>query len=88
MENMLHHLSYLCFGTDCKDLIAMIKEFQAWPSFATELEVKKTLQICFSDFKISHVSRTQNRISDYLVKAVRYFYRITVRCKKKLCSPV
>ena len=25
-------------GTDCKDLIAMIKDIYVWPSFATELK--------------------------------------------------
>ena len=40
---------------DCKDLIAMIKEPQVWPSFAIELERIETLQICFPEFKIIHV---------------------------------
>ena len=31
----------------------MIMESHAWPSFATELERIKTLQICFLDFWIS-----------------------------------
>ncbi|KAF3551401.1 hypothetical protein DY000_02004563 [Brassica cretica] len=35
MENMLQHLKCQSFGTDCKELIAMIKESHAWPSFAT-----------------------------------------------------
>ena len=38
MKNMLQHLTCQSFGTDCKELIAMIKEPQAWPSFATELK--------------------------------------------------
>ena len=33
MENMLQHSTCQSFGTDCKELIAMIKEPQAWPSF-------------------------------------------------------
>ncbi|KAF3545803.1 hypothetical protein DY000_02004602 [Brassica cretica] len=32
----------------------MVKEPHAWPSFATELERIKTLQICFPDFNITH----------------------------------
>ena len=34
MENMLQHSTYQSFWTDCKELIAMIKESHAWPSFA------------------------------------------------------
>ncbi|XP_013608067.1 PREDICTED: uncharacterized protein LOC106314793 [Brassica oleracea var. oleracea] len=45
------------FGTDCKELIAMVKDPQAWPSFATELERIETLQICFPDFNITYVPR-------------------------------
>ncbi|KAF2582779.1 hypothetical protein F2Q68_00003207 [Brassica cretica] len=54
MENMLQHSTCQSFGTDCKELIAMVKEPHAWPSFATELERIKTLQICFPDFNITH----------------------------------
>ncbi|KAF3530740.1 hypothetical protein DY000_02041005 [Brassica cretica] len=60
MENMLQHSTCQSFGTDCKELIAIIKEPRAWPSFATELESIETLQICFLDFKITYVPRTQN----------------------------
>ena len=55
MENMLQHSSCQCFGTDCKELIAMIKELYTWPNFATELERIETLHICFPDFNISYV---------------------------------
>ncbi|XP_013700247.2 uncharacterized protein LOC106404032 [Brassica napus] len=75
MESMLLHSSCQRFGTDCKDLIAMIREPQAWPSFATELEAIKTLQLCFPEFKISHIPRAQNGISDSLAKSARSFYR-------------
>ena len=65
MENMLQHSTCQSFGTDCKELIAMIKDPQTWPSFATELERIETLQICFPDFNIMHVPRAQNQISDF-----------------------
>ncbi|KAF3587643.1 hypothetical protein F2Q69_00027979 [Brassica cretica] len=68
MENMLQHSPCQTFGTDCKELIAMIKEPKAWPSFATELERIETLQICFPDFKIIHVPRARNHFSDFLAK--------------------
>ena len=55
MENMLQHSTCQNFGTDYKDLIAMINVPHAWLSFATELESIETLQICFPDFKISHI---------------------------------
>ena len=75
MENMLQHSTCQSFETDCKELIAMIKEPHVWPSFATELERIDTLQICFQDFKITYVPRAQNHISDFLVKTARSFYR-------------
>ena len=65
MENMLQHSPCQSFGTDCKELIAIIKESHEWPSFATELEKIETLQICFSDFKITHVPRVRNQFSDF-----------------------
>uniref|UniRef100_A0A0D3DKG0 RNase H type-1 domain-containing protein n=1 Tax=Brassica oleracea var. oleracea TaxID=109376 RepID=A0A0D3DKG0_BRAOL len=43
LENMLQHSTCQSFGIDCKELIAMIKEPHAWPSFATELERIETL---------------------------------------------
>ena len=75
MESMLLHSSYESFETDCKDLIAMVEEPQAWPSFTTELEAIKTLQLCFPKFKLSHVPRAQNGISDSLAKIARSFHR-------------
>ena len=75
MENMLQHSTCQSFGTDCKELIAMIKEPHAWPSFVTELKRIETLQICFPNFKISFVPRAQNHISDFLAKTARSFHR-------------
>ncbi|KAF2543037.1 hypothetical protein F2Q68_00031498 [Brassica cretica] len=75
MENMLQHSTCESFGTDCKELIAMIKEPHAWPSFATELEMIETLQICFLDFNIIHVPRARNQISDFLAKTAKSFHR-------------
>ena len=75
MENMLQHSTCQSFGTDCKELIAMINELHAWPSYATELERIETLQICFPDFNIYHVPRARNQISDFLAKTARSFHR-------------
>ena len=75
MENILQHSTCQNFVTDCKDLIAMIKKPHAWPSFATELEKIETLQICFPDFSITHVSRVRNQILDFLAKTARSFHR-------------
>uniref|UniRef100_A0A0D3D347 RNase H type-1 domain-containing protein n=1 Tax=Brassica oleracea var. oleracea TaxID=109376 RepID=A0A0D3D347_BRAOL len=65
MENMLQHSTCQSFGTDCKELIAMVKDPQAWPSFSTELERIETLQICFPEFNITHVPRTHDQIADF-----------------------
>ncbi|KAG5400429.1 hypothetical protein IGI04_015036 [Brassica rapa subsp. trilocularis] len=43
MENMLQHSTCQSFGTDCNELIAIIKKPQVWSSFATELERIETL---------------------------------------------
>ncbi|KAF3602969.1 hypothetical protein F2Q69_00035436 [Brassica cretica] len=75
MKNLLQHWPCQSFGTDCKELIAMIKEPHEWPSFATELKKIETLQICFADFKITHVPRVCNQFSDFLAKTVRTFRR-------------
>ncbi|KAF2586453.1 hypothetical protein F2Q70_00035737 [Brassica cretica] len=75
MESMLQHSTCQRFETDCKDFIAMIKEPYAWLSFATELEKIETLKICFPDFKIIHIPRAQNSISNFLAKTARSFYR-------------
>ncbi|XP_048620311.1 uncharacterized protein LOC106408459 [Brassica napus] len=75
MESMLQYSNCQSFGTDCKELIAMVKDPQAWPSFSTELERIETLQICFPAFKISHVPRTHNRTADFLAKNARSFHR-------------
>jgi len=74
-EYMLQHSTCQSFGTDWKELIAMIKEPHAWPSFVTELERIETLQICFSDFNIIHVTRARNQFSDFLAKSARSFRR-------------
>lgn len=52
----------------------MIHGSQAWLSFATELEVRKTMHICFPDFKISHITRVLNGISDSLARTAQSFY--------------
>ena len=75
MENMLQHSTCQNFGTDCKELIAMINDPHAWPSFATELERIETLLICFPDFNIIHVPRARNHFSDFLAKTTRSFHR-------------
>ncbi|CAG7864407.1 unnamed protein product [Brassica rapa] len=76
MENMLQHSPCQNFGTDCKDLIAMIEKPKEWPRFATELEKIETLQICFPDFKIIHVPRARNQFPDFLAKTARTFRRV------------
>ncbi|KAG5410634.1 hypothetical protein IGI04_006953 [Brassica rapa subsp. trilocularis] len=55
MESMVHYSTCQSFRTDCKDMIAIIKEPHAWPKFATELKRIVTLKICFPDFKITHI---------------------------------
>ncbi|KAG5388414.1 hypothetical protein IGI04_029955 [Brassica rapa subsp. trilocularis] len=70
---MFQHSNCQNFGTDCKDLIAMIKDPKAWPNFSTE--VIQIILMCYSDFKITYVPRTQNEIADSLARNARSFHR-------------
>ena len=75
MKSMIQHSTCQKFGTDCKDLIAMIVDPQAWPSFSTELEVIQILKMCLPDFKIIYFPKAQNEIVDSLARNVRSFHR-------------
>ena len=75
MEIMLQHSTCQRFGTDCKNFITMIKDPQAWLNFLTKLEVIQILQMCYSDFKIRYVPRTQDEIVDSLARNARTFHR-------------
>ena len=75
LECMLQHSNCQNFGTDCKDLVAMIKDPQAWPNLSTELEVIQIILMCYSDFKITYVPRAQNEIADSLARNVQSFHR-------------
>lgn len=75
MKNMMQHSTCESFGTDCKDLIAMIAEPQNWPGYTTELERIEILKICFPEFKITHIPRVQNQTSYSLARTARSFHR-------------
>ena len=75
MESMLQHSTCQRFGTDCKNLIGMVLDPQAWTNFPTELEVIQLLKMCFPDFKIEYFPRVQNGIVDLLARNVRSFHR-------------
>ena len=59
-ENMLQHSTCQSFRTDCKELIAMIKEPHASPSFATELERIETLHMLPGFQHHSHSTSAQS----------------------------
>ena len=75
MVSMLQYSNCQNFGTDCKDLIEMIKDPQAWPNFSTKLEASQIVLMCYSDFKITYVPRMQNEIVDSLARNACYFHR-------------
>ena len=54
VERMLQHSTCQSFGTDCKDLIAMIRVPHDWPNFATNLERIEILQIRSSRLSMFH----------------------------------
>ena len=83
---MLQHSPYHNFGTNSKKLITIVKKFQKWPSFTTELEKIETMQICFPDFEITYVPRVRYQFSDFLAKTTKTFRRelLFIGC----CIPV
>lgn len=78
MENMSCHSTCQNFGSDCKDLIAMIRESQACPNFSTELKLISVLQRRLQSFKISYIPRDHNTLVDSLARTARFF-------RKELC---
>lgn len=50
MKNMLNNSTCQLFGTDYKDVIAMVGELRAWPKFSIELEEIQNLKRRFEDF--------------------------------------
>ena len=56
-------------------MFAMINNPKDWPCFATESEVIQTLQLCFLEFKISHISKEKNGVADSLGRSAHLFYR-------------
>lgn len=48
MDSMLHHSTCQHFGTDCKDVIAIVGDLDSWSSFLTELkELQYSLRTYF-----------------------------------------
>ena len=75
MECVIQVSTCQSFGTDCKELIAMTKDPEAWPSFSTELEEFLKLKARFLEFSIFFVPRQGNVLSDSLAKIARSFHR-------------
>ena len=75
MKCMLRHVTSQIFGTDIKNLITMLKKFQAWPNFDTKLDGIMTLQKRFQAFKINYIPRVQNGIFDSFARIARSFHR-------------
>ena len=62
MENMLQHSTCQRFGTDCKELIAMVKDPQAWPNFADGIGEDRDATDMLPGFQ--HHSRSTGAQSD------------------------
>ena len=75
MESMLNHPTCQQFGTDCKDLIAMLREPNAWPNFLTKLEEIQELNKSFQDLRICYTPRGQNGTADFLARIARSFHK-------------
>ena len=75
MEYMLQVLTCQSFGTDCKDLISMIKDPGACPKFSIEPEEFMKLKTKFTEFSIVFVLRLENVSSNSLAMIARSFHR-------------
>lgn len=75
MDNMLHHSTCQYFGTDWKDVIAMVGDPESWPSFSTELKEIQDSKSIFQDFKIIYIPNRHNESAYHLAKTTRSFLR-------------
>lgn len=75
MDSMLQHSTCQHFGTDCKDLIPMINESQAWPTLLTDLNEIQKLKRRFNDFRISYILREHNETAHFLARISRSFHK-------------
>lgn len=50
MEIMLQYTACYHFGTDCEDVILMIKDWTVWPGFSTELTKMTYIERRFQDY--------------------------------------
>lgn len=74
MECMLQLSTCQSSGSDCKDLVAMIKDPGAWSSFSTELKELMKFKERFTEFSLIFSPRSQNLSADSLAKTARYFH--------------
>ena len=59
------------FGSDCQQLINLIRREEEWPALAPDLDDLKFLSTCFHDVDFSYVPRDNNIRADSLVKEGR-----------------
>lgn len=57
-----------------------IKDPAAWPDFSTKLSELASLQGCFQEFKIFHVSRAHNKTVDSLARTAQSFHKSFIFC--------
>ncbi|KAL0886505.1 hypothetical protein Bca101_010488 [Brassica carinata] len=75
MEIMSQHTSCQTCGTDCRDVISVIKDLSAWPTYSTELTELEAIKRRYQKFKIIHVPRNKNKTVDALARTARTFHR-------------
>ena len=63
--------SDVVFVTDCSQLVKMVSSPEEWPAFATHMEEFCRSKTFFPNFKIRHISRTQNTTADKLARGVK-----------------
>ena len=56
--------SDVVFATDCSQLVKMVSTLEELPAFSTHMEEFSRIKTFFPDFRIRHISRTQNTLAD------------------------
>ena len=63
--------SNVFFATDCSQLVKMVSTSEEWPAFSTHMREFSCSKTFFPDFRIRHIPRAQNTLTDKLAGSAR-----------------
>ncbi|KAL0836184.1 hypothetical protein Bca101_088073 [Brassica carinata] len=61
----------IVFATDCFQLVKIVSTPEEWPAFSTHMEEFSRNKTFFPDFRIRHIPRAQNTLTDKLAHCAR-----------------